>query len=147
MTLICHICRNNKPLPKYFTDRKFKMSAVFIFQLEGAKKDNIFNFLKGNFSVMRGLMDMIFGVFSETYVRLLTSITSQFFSSYGMVFVIFKILLNLVSMQNLLNANNCWHKQNLENFPRWSHTCFQSTFRISYWFYLIFGSLGCKKCC
>ena len=32
-------------------------------------------------------------------------------------FVIFKILLNLVSMQNLLNANNCWHKQNLENCP------------------------------
>ena len=83
------------------------MSAVFIFEIKGAKKDKIFNFLKGSFSVMRGPMDMIFGVFSETYVRLLTSITSQFFSSYGMVFVIFKILLNLVSMQNLLNANNC----------------------------------------
>ena len=28
------------------------------------------------------------------------------------VFVVFKILFNLVSMQNLLYANNCWHKQN-----------------------------------
>ena len=59
------------------------MSAVFIFEIKGAKKDNIFNFLKGSFSVMRGPMDMIFGVFSETYVRLLTSITSQFFSRYS----------------------------------------------------------------
>ena len=58
------------------------MSAVFIFEIKGAKKDNIFNFLKGSFSVMRGSMDMIFGVFSETYVRLLASITSQFFSWY-----------------------------------------------------------------
>ena len=56
------------------------MSAVFIFEIKGAKKDKIFNFLKGRFSVMGGLMDMIFGVFSETYVRLLTSITSQFLS-------------------------------------------------------------------
>ena len=42
------------------------MAAVFIFEIKGAKKDNIFNFLKGGFSVMRGPMDMIFGVFSET---------------------------------------------------------------------------------
>ena len=30
-------------------------------------------------------------------------------------FVISKILFNLVSMQSLLNANNRWHEQNLEN--------------------------------
>ena len=61
-------------------------------------------------------------------------------------FIVFKILLNLVSMQNLLNGNNCWHKQNLENCPSWRHVCFQCTFRISYWCYLIFESLGCRKC-
>ena len=65
------------------TDRKLKMSAVFIFEIKGAKKDKIFNFLKGRFSVMRGPMDMNFGVFSETYVRLLTSITSQLFARYS----------------------------------------------------------------
>ena len=54
------------------------MSAVFIFEIEGAKKDKILNVLKGSFSVMRG--PMVLSVFSETYVRLLTSITSQFFS-------------------------------------------------------------------
>ena len=54
------------------------MSTVFIFEIKGAKKDKIFNFLKGSFSVMRGPMDMIFDVFSETYVRLLTCITWQF---------------------------------------------------------------------
>ena len=59
------------------------MSVLFIFEIKGPKKDNIFNFLKGNFSLMRGPMDMIFGVFSETYVRLLTSITLQFFSRYS----------------------------------------------------------------
>ena len=56
------------------------MLAVFIFEIKGAKKDKILNFLKGSFSVMRGPMDMIFGVFLETCVRLLTSITSHFFS-------------------------------------------------------------------
>ena len=81
--LSSQIFRNNKPLPKYLTDRKLKRSAVFIFEIKGAKKDNILNFLTGSFSVMRGPMDMIFGVFSETYVRLLTSITSQFFSRYS----------------------------------------------------------------
>ena len=72
--------RNNKTLPKYLTDTKLKMSAVFIFEIKSAKKDNIFNFLKGSFSVMGGPMDMNFGVFSETYVRLPTTIASQLFS-------------------------------------------------------------------
>ena len=52
------------------------MSAVFIFEIKGAKKDKIFNFLKGRFSVMGGPMDMNFGVFSETHAR-------QFFSRYS----------------------------------------------------------------
>ena len=59
------------------------MSAVFIFEIKGTKKDKIFNFLKGRFSVMGGPMDMIFGLFSETYVRLLKSTTLQFFSRYS----------------------------------------------------------------
>ena len=59
------------------------MSAVFIFEIKGAKKTKVSNFLKGSFSVMRGPMDTIFGVFSETYVRLLTSLISQFFSRYS----------------------------------------------------------------
>ena len=69
-------------MPKYLTDRKLKMSDVFIFELKGAKKVKIVNFLKGSFSVMRGPMNMTFGVFSENYVRLLTSITLPFFSRY-----------------------------------------------------------------
>ena len=37
---------------------------------------------------MRGPMDTIFGVFSETYVRLLTSISSQFFQDIAKVITI-----------------------------------------------------------
>ena len=55
------------------------MSVIFIFEIKGAKKDKMFNFLTGSFSVMRGPIDMIFGVFSDTYVRFLTSITSPGF--------------------------------------------------------------------
>ena len=47
------------------------MSAVFFSEIKGAKKDKIFNFLKGRFTVMAGPMSMVFGVFSENYVRLL----------------------------------------------------------------------------
>ena len=59
------------------------MSAVFIFEIKGAKKDKFFNFLKGRFSVMGRPMDDVFGVFSDTYVSLLKSITSLFFSRYS----------------------------------------------------------------
>ena len=57
-------------MPKYLPDRKLKMSAVFIFETKSAEKDKIFSFLKGRFSVIGDRMDMIFGVLSETYVRL-----------------------------------------------------------------------------
>ena len=80
---ICQIFRSNKILPKYLTDRKLKMSAPFIFEIKISKKDKIFNFLKGGFSVMRSPADMFFGEFSETYVRLLKSITLQFFSRHS----------------------------------------------------------------
>ena len=60
-------------------------------------------------------------------------------------FVVFKILLNLFSMQNHLDANNCWHKQSLQNFPSWHHIYFQCTFRISFWSCVIFGSLQWLK--
>ena len=36
------------------------MSAVLIFEIKGAKKDKIFNFWKGRFSVMGGPMNVIF---------------------------------------------------------------------------------------
>ena len=43
------------------------MPTAFVFGIKGAKKDKIFNFLKGRFSVMSGPMDMILGVVSESY--------------------------------------------------------------------------------
>ena len=59
------------------------MSTVFIFEIKSAKKDKIFNFSKSRFSVMGGPIDVIFGVFSDTYVGLLKSITSQFLSRHS----------------------------------------------------------------
>ena len=56
-----------------------------------------------------------------------------------MAFVVFEILHNLISMQNFLNANNCWRKQNFENFPVWPYLYFRRTFRIIIWFCLIFS--------
>ena len=46
------IFRNNKPLLKYLTDRKLKMSASFMFEIKDTKKAKILNFLKGRFSVI-----------------------------------------------------------------------------------------------
>ena len=70
-------------MPKYLADRKLKMPAVFIFEIKDAKKDKIFNFLKGCFFVMGAPIDMIFDLFSDIYVRLPKNITSQFFSRYS----------------------------------------------------------------
>ena len=36
------------------------MSTVFIFEIKGAKKDKMFNFLKGCFSVMGGPIFLLF---------------------------------------------------------------------------------------
>ena len=41
------------------------MSAIFNFEIKGAKRDKTVNFLKGHFLVMSDPMDMIFDVFSE----------------------------------------------------------------------------------
>ena len=70
-------------MSKYLTEKKIEMSALFIFEIRGVKEDKIFRFLKGRFLVMGGPMDMIFGVFSKIYVRLLKSRISQFFSKYS----------------------------------------------------------------
>ena len=63
---MCQIFRNNKSLPKYLTDRKLKMPVVFIFEIKGAKKEKIFNFLKDSFSVIRDPIDMIFDAFLQS---------------------------------------------------------------------------------
>ena len=63
------------------------MSALFIFEIKSTKKDKILNLLNGRFSVnlnlMGGPIDMIFGVFSETYMKLPKIVTSQFFSRHS----------------------------------------------------------------
>ena len=139
-------------------------------------------------------MDIIFGVFLETNVRLLKNTILRFFSKYSksynilnvknclklnglnkktgsvetvnlhvsnrtlqelfiivliksVAFVVFEILQNLVSIQNFLNANNCWRNENFENFPTWPYLYFWCPFRIITWFCLIFTFIGSRKCC
>ena len=65
------------------TGRKLKMSALFLFEIKCTKKDKIFNFLQGYFSIMGGPMNMIFGMFSKTNARLLKSVILQSFSKYS----------------------------------------------------------------
>ena len=67
------------------------MSDFFIFEIKRAKMDQIFNFLKDSFSVMSVPIDMIFGVFSETEVRLLKNVILQFFSKYSKSYNILNI--------------------------------------------------------
>ena len=70
------------------------MSTIFVLEIKGTKSNKVFNFLNGRFSVMSGPMDMIFGVFSETIVRFLKSLISQFFSKCSKCY-------------NILNGKNC----------------------------------------
>ena len=80
MTNKYQIFRNDKCLPKHLTDRKLNLLPFWDFELKGAKEDKIFKFLNRRFPVTRGPMDMILGVFLDTYMRLLQSVISQFFS-------------------------------------------------------------------
>ena len=59
--------------------------------------DKIFNFLKDRFSVMGSPMDVIFGMFSQAYVRLLKIIISHFF---------FQNIANVITYQMLKFAQN-----------------------------------------
>ena len=75
------------------------MSDFFIFEIKRAKMDQIFNFLKDSFSVMSVPIDMIFGVFSETEVRLLKNVILQFFSKYSKSY-------NILNIKRCLKLNN-----------------------------------------
>ena len=70
------------------------MSFFLIFEIKHAKTDRIFNFLKNRFSGMSGPIDMVFGMFSKSNVRLLKYITAQFFSKYSKSY-------------NILNVKKC----------------------------------------
>ena len=70
------------------------MSTIFVLEIKDAKNDKIFNILNGCFSVMGGSMNVIFSEFSETIVRLLKSISLQFFSKYSKSY-------------NILNVKSC----------------------------------------
>ena len=54
-------------------------------------------------------------------------------------FVTSKISNNLFSMQDSLNANNCWRKQNFENCPYLYIKC---SFRIQHLFCLVFNNFS-----
>ena len=66
-----------------FDWEKIKNVSYFNFLNKRRQNGQIIKFLKGRFSVMGGPIDMIFGVFSETYLRLLKSIISQLISKYN----------------------------------------------------------------
>ena len=65
----------------------------------------------------------------------------------SVAFVVLEILHSLVSMQNSLNANKCWHKQNCKNCPRSCYIYFWCTFRVCHSFFLKCNFLDCRKCC
>ena len=58
------------------------MSTIFVLEIKGAKNNKIFIFLNDHFSVMGCQMNMIFGVFSKTIVRLLKSIVESFMANF-----------------------------------------------------------------
>ena len=62
---------------------KIENISCFYFWNKRRQKGLNFHFLKGCFCAMDSPMDMILGVFPETNLRLLKSITLQFFSKYS----------------------------------------------------------------
>ena len=80
------------------TDGKLEMSDL-IFEIKHAKMDKTFHFLKGRFSLTSGPMDMIFGLFSKTNVRLLKNIITQFFLKYSKSY-------NILNIKKCLKLNS-----------------------------------------
>ena len=74
------------------------MSTIFVLEINGDKYGKIFNVLNDRFSVIGSPMDIVFGVFSDTIVRLLKSIIWQFFSKY-------------IKSYNILNAKSCLKRE------------------------------------
>ena len=64
-----------------------KIQAAFIHEIKGAKKDKIFNFLKGRSSVIGCPMDVIFGVFFRDLCEAFKIITSQFLPRYSKSYI------------------------------------------------------------
>ena len=153
-------------LAEIFDWSKIENVSLFYFWNKTRQNGQNFQFFKRPFLRNEWPYGYDLGLLSQTYMRLLKHIISQFFSKYSKsynilnvksclklngrqkkadhveavklhisnrtlqelfrmgliksaVFVVFEILCNLVSMENFLNANNCWSKQNFENFPTW----------------------------
>ena len=102
------------------------MSGFLIFEIKRDKMDKILNFLKDRFSIMNGPMDMIFGMFSETYMRLLKNIILQFFSKYSKSYntkyqEVLKIQQFLAKIPAGLRPSNYMHLIELyKSFLEWS---------------------------
>ena len=60
-------------------------------------------------------------------------------------FAIFEILCGLAFMQKSLNVNNCWRRQNFENWSTWPHVHLWWTFRICCYLCVKLNIFGCKK--
>ena len=152
-----------------FEIKRDKMDKIFNFlkdrfSVTSDPMDMIFGvFSETNGRLLKNIIMQFFSKYSKSYIILNIKSTVEAVKLHvsnrtlqdlfrmalikSVVFVIFEILSNLVSKQNFLNANNCWRKQNFENFPTWLYLYFWCTFRIIIWFCLIFGFLGCRKCC
>ena len=87
------------------------MSAAFNYEIKGTEKDKVLNFLKRCFSIIGGSIDIIFGVFSEAYVRLPKVITSQFFSIYSQSYSNLHVK-SFSKLNGLLQRDKqCWGRQ------------------------------------
>ena len=126
-------------MSKYLTDGKLKTLTFFVFEIKGAKKDKIDNFLNDRFSVTGGPMDMIFGAFLEIYLRLLKSIVSQFFSKYSksynnLIVKMLKIQEPLKKRRAVLGPPNYMELIELyKSFLEWYRWRFWHLYFLRYW--------------
>ena len=85
------------------------MPTIFVLEIKDARNNKVFNFFNGRFSVVGDPMDMIFGVFSETIMRLLKSrISHFFFSKYSKSYSILNAKSCLKSERSLNKKTGCF---------------------------------------
>ena len=86
------VLETKKRLSKYLTNKKWKMSAFFIFEINKKRQNGQnFQFFKGLFLRNEWPHRYDCRCVSETNVRLLKNITSKFFSKYSKSYTILNV--------------------------------------------------------
>ena len=175
--MFLQILIHEKVLPIFLSNNKLTALSFTFFKNTSQKKCNFTKILKSRYFLLGYGANVNFDLFWGAKVQFLQNVVwlslwkvrekcmgyfkvvvfhgvcrsllglSQMTLINVLVFLVFKILNNLILVQKSLFANICWCKQKFKKYPRWSYLDFECTFRNGKCLCINLFSSWYKRCC